>query len=163
VLFVTIEMRHAPFYGWIHDLSATDPTNLFNLFGLIPFDPTVLPVVGPFLQLGAWPTIMGITMFLQMRLNPPPPDPSQQVVFNWMPLIFTFMMANFSAGLVIYWAWNNTLSVAQQSFIMNRHGAKIELWSNLKALFTRKKPPLGIAPPPDGRKPPGKNPDRPKK
>jgi len=163
VLVVTIEMRHAPFFGWIHDLSATDPTNLFNLFGLIPFDPTVLPMVGSFLQLGAWPTIMGITMFLQMRLNPPPPDPSQQVVFNWMPFIFTFMMANFSAGLVIYWAWNNTLSVAQQSFIMNRHGAKIELWSNLKALFIRKTPPPGKVPPPDGKKPPGKNPDRPKK
>ncbi|HEY6259516.1 MAG TPA: membrane protein insertase YidC [Xanthobacteraceae bacterium] len=147
VLVVTIEMRHAPFFGWIHDLSAPDPTNLFNLFGLIPFDPTLLPLIGSFLQLGLWPAIMGVTMFLQMRLNPPPPDPAQQVIFNWMPFIFTFMMANFSAGLVIYWAWNNTLSVAQQSFIMNRHGAKIELWSNLKALFTRKKPPPG--PPPD--------------
>ena len=167
VLVVTIEMRHAPFFGWIHDLSATDPTNLFNLFGLIPFDPTVLPVIGSYLQLGIWPTIMGITMFLQMKLNPPPPDPAQQVVFNWMPVIFTFMMANFSAGLVIYWAWNNTLSVAQQSFIMNRHGAKIELWSNLKALFTRKQqtaPPTPLAPP-DRKKPPRENPppDRPKK
>ncbi len=140
-LVVTIEMRHAPFFGWIHDLSATDPTNIFNLFGLIPFDPTTLPAVGSFLHLGAWPAIMGITMFLQMRLNPPPPDPAQQVVFNWMPVIFTFMMANFSAGLVIYWAWNNTLSVAQQSFIMSRHGAKIELWSNLKGLFARRKVP----------------------
>jgi YidC/Oxa1 family membrane protein insertase len=149
VLVVTIEMRHAPFFGWIHDLSATDPTNLFNLFGLIPFDPTVLPAVGSFLHLGLWPTIMGITMFLQMKLNPPPPDPAQQVVFNWMPVIFTFMMANFSAGLVIYWAWNNTLSVAQQSFIMSRHGAKIELWSNLKALFIPKKP---SPPPADSRR-----------
>jgi YidC/Oxa1 family membrane protein insertase len=139
VLFVTIEMRHAPFYGWIHDLSAPDPTNVFNLFGMIPFDPTAYG--GSLFHLGAWPLIMGVTMFLQMKLNPPPPDPAQQVVFNWMPLIFTFMLANFSAGLVIYWAWNNTLSVAQQSFIMHRHGAKIELWDNLKALFTRKKPP----------------------
>jgi YidC/Oxa1 family membrane protein insertase len=140
VLFVTIEMRHAPFFGWIKDLSAPDPTNVFNLFGMIPFDPTVLPVVGSFLHLGAWPLIMGVTMFLQMKLNPPPPDPAQQVIFNWMPVIFTFMLANFSAGLVIYWAWNNSLSVAQQSFIMNRHGAKIPLWDNLAALFRRKKP-----------------------
>jgi YidC/Oxa1 family membrane protein insertase len=140
VLFVTIEMRHAPFFGWIKDLSAPDPTNVFNLFGLIPFDPTVLPVFGSFLHLGAWPLIMGITMFLQMKLNPPPPDPAQQVIFNWMPVIFTFMLANFSAGLVIYWAWNNTLSVTQQSIIMHKHGAKIELWDNLKALFVRKKP-----------------------
>jgi YidC/Oxa1 family membrane protein insertase len=141
VLFVTIEMRHAPFFGWIKDLSAPDPTNVFNLFGLIPFDPTVLPVFGSFLHLGIWPLIMGVTMFLQMKLNPPPPDPAQQVIFNWMPVIFTFMMGNFSAGLVIYWAWNNSLSVAQQSFIMSRHGAKIELWDNLKALFRRRKPP----------------------
>jgi YidC/Oxa1 family membrane protein insertase len=141
VLFVTIEMRHAPFFGWIQDLSAPDPTNVFNLFGLIPFDPTVLPGVGSFLHVGAWGLIMGITMFMQMKLNPPPPDPAQQVIFNWMPVIFTFMMANFSSGLVIYWAWNNSLSVAQQSAIMTRHGAKIELWDNIKALFRRNKPP----------------------
>ena len=141
VLFVTIEMRHAPFFGWIKDLSGPDPTNVFNLFGLIPYDPTVLPVVGSFLHLGAWPLIMGVTMFLQMKLNPPPPDPAQQVIFNWMPVIFTFMLANFSAGLVIYWAWNNSLSVAQQSFIMHRHGAKITLWDNIAALFRPKKPP----------------------
>jgi YidC/Oxa1 family membrane protein insertase len=141
VLFVTIEMRHAPFFGWIKDLSGPDPTNVFNLFGLIAYDPTVLPVVGAFLHLGAWPLIMGVTMFLQMKLNPPPPDPAQQVIFNWMPVIFTFMLANFSAGLVIYWAWNNSLSVAQQSFIMHRHGAKITLWDNIAALFRPKKPP----------------------
>jgi YidC/Oxa1 family membrane protein insertase len=141
VLFVTIEMRHAPFFGWIKDLSAPDPTTVFNLFGLIPFDPTILPGLGSFLHLGAWPLIMGVTMFMQMKLNPPPPDPAQQVIFNWMPVIFTFMLANFSSGLVIYWAWNNSLSVAQQSVIMSKHGAKIELWDNLKALFRRKKPP----------------------
>jgi YidC/Oxa1 family membrane protein insertase len=141
VLFVTIEMRHAPFFGWIHDLSAQDPTNVFNLFGLIPFDPTVLPVVGSFLHLGVWPLIMGVTMWAQMKLNPAPPDPAQKVIFDWMPIIFTFMLANFSAGLVIYWAWNNTLSVTQQSIIMKKHGAKIELWDNIKSLFVRKKPP----------------------
>ena len=132
VLFVTIEMRHAPFFGWIKDLSAPDPTNLFNLFGLIPFDPTHLPVVGSFLHVGLWGVIMGITMWAQMKLNPAPPDPTQAMIFNWMPLIFTFMLASFPAGLVIYWAWNNSLSVAQQSFIMSKHGAKIELWQNIK-------------------------------
>ena len=140
VLFVTIEMRHAPFFGWIHDLSAPDPTNIFNLFGLIPFDPTVIPVVGQFLHLGVWPLIMGVTMWAQMKLNPAPPDPTQQMIFNWMPLIFTFMLASFPAGLVIYWAWNNSLSVTQQSIIMRKHGAKIELFDNIKALFVRKKP-----------------------
>jgi YidC/Oxa1 family membrane protein insertase len=138
VLFISIEMRHAPFYGWIHDLSAPDPTNLFNLFGLLQFDPTTLPMIGHFLHIGVWPMIMGVTMFFQMKLNPSPPDPTQKMIFDWMPLIFTFMLASFSAGLVIYWAWNNTLSVAQQSFIMHRHGAKIELFDNLKALFKKK-------------------------
>jgi YidC/Oxa1 family membrane protein insertase len=140
VLFVTIEMRHAPFFGWIHDLSAPDPTNVFTLFGLIPFDPTVLPVIGPFLHLGAWAIIMGITMWAQMKLNPTPPDPTQAMIFNWMPLIFTFMLATFPAGLVIYWAWNNSLSVLQQSVIMRKHGVKIELIDNVKALFVKKKP-----------------------
>jgi YidC/Oxa1 family membrane protein insertase len=140
VLFTTIEMRHAPFFGWIHDLSAPDPTNLFNLFGLIPWDPTTVPVIGHFLVLGAWPVVMGITMWMQMKLNPAPPDPAQQIVFSWMPLIFTFMLASFSAGLVIYWAWNNTLSVIQQSIIMKKHGAKIELWSNIKGLWPKNLP-----------------------
>jgi YidC/Oxa1 family membrane protein insertase len=138
VLFVTIEMRHAPFYGWIHDLSAGDPTNIFNLFGLIPFDPGLY---SSFLHLGAWPAIMGVTMWVQMKLNPAPPDPTQQIIFNWMPLIFTFMLAGFPAGLVIYWAWNNTLSVIQQSVIMRRNGAKIELWDNLKSTFVKQKQP----------------------
>lgn len=137
VLFVTIEMRHAPFYGWIKDLSAPDPTNLFNLFGLLPFDPTQLPVFGAFLWLGVWPLIMGITMWVQMKLNPPPPDPTQQMIFAWMPVVFTFMLASFPAGLVIYWAWNNLLSVAQQAAIMKKHGTKIELFDNLKTTFSR--------------------------
>jgi YidC/Oxa1 family membrane protein insertase len=141
VLFVTIEMRHAPFYGWIKDLSAPDPTNLFTLFGLIPFDPiaTLGPHIGAYLVLGIWPIIMGITMWFQMKLNPAPPDPTQKMIFDWMPLIFTFMLAGFPAGLVIYWAWNNTLSVMQQSFIMRRNGVKVELFDNLKATFTPKK------------------------
>ena len=139
VLFITIEMRHAPFYGWIKDLSAPDPTNLFNLFGLLPFDPTLLPVFGHYLALGFWPIIMGITMWFQMKLNPAPPDPTQKIIFDWMPLIFTFMLASFPAGLVIYWAWNNLLSVLQQGFIMRRNGVKVELLDNLKATFLPKK------------------------
>ena len=139
VLFVTIEMRHAPFFGWIHDLSAPDPTNIFNLFGLIPFDPTTLPGVGSFLHVGLWGVIMGITMWAQMKLNPAPPDPTQKMIFDWMPLIFTFMLASFPAGLVIYWAWNNTLSVLQQSYIMSKNGAKIELFDNVKSTFANKK------------------------
>jgi YidC/Oxa1 family membrane protein insertase len=115
VIFVTIEMRHAPFYGWIHDLSAIDPTNLFNLFGLIPFDPST---ISPFLHLGILPIIMGGTMYLQQRLNPAPPDPVQAKMFQFMPLIFTFMLARFPAGLVIYWTTNNILTVIQQWLIM---------------------------------------------
>ena len=115
VIFVTIEMRQAPFFGWIRDLSAADPTNVFNLFGLLPVDPTM---ISPFLHLGAWPLIMGLTMYLQQRLNPPPPDPTQAKLFQFMPVIFTFMLARFPAGLVIYWTWNNLLSVAQQWLIM---------------------------------------------
>jgi YidC/Oxa1 family membrane protein insertase len=139
VLFVTIEMRHAPFFGWIKDLSSPDPTNLFTLFGLLHFDPTQLPLFGHYLALGVWPIIMGITMWFQMKLNPTPPDPTQKMIFDWMPLIFTFMLAGFPAGLVIYWAWNNTLSVMQQSFIMRRNGVKVELFDNLRATFASKK------------------------
>jgi YidC/Oxa1 family membrane protein insertase len=135
VLYVTIEMRHAPFFGWIQDLAAPDPTSLFNLFGLLPFEVPAL------LLIGVWPLFMGITMFLQMRMNPTPPDPTQAMIFNWMPLIFTFMLASFPAGLVIYWAWNNLLSIIQQGVIMKRQGAKIELWDNLIALFKRKPTP----------------------
>ncbi|MEA2958299.1 MAG: YidC/Oxa1 family rane protein insertase, partial [Alphaproteobacteria bacterium] len=145
VLFVSIEMRHAPFFGWIKDLSAPDPTTIFNLFGLIPWDPSHVPVLGPYLMLGVWPIIMGMTMWGQMKMNPQPPDPTQKMIFDWMPVIFTFMLGSFSAGLVIYWAWNNTLSVVQQSVIMRKHGAKIELldnlkvvWEGLKGLFKKK-------------------------
>lgn len=117
VLFVTIEMRHAPFYGWIQDLSAPDPTTIFNLFGLIPWTPP------SFLMIGVLPLIMGVTMWLQMKLNPTPPDPVQAKIMSFLPVIFTFMLAAFPAGLVLYWAWNNVLSIAQQWLIMKRSGA----------------------------------------
>ncbi|MGZ2439355.1 membrane protein insertase YidC [Sinorhizobium medicae] len=135
VIYVTIEMRHAPFFGWIQDLSAPDPTTIINLFGLLPFE-------GPaFLHLGIWPIVMGVTMFLQMRMNPTPPDPTQAMLFTWMPVVFTFMLASFPAGLVIYWAWNNTLSILQQGIIMKRQGVKVELFDNLKSLFSKKPKP----------------------
>jgi len=143
VLYITIEMRQAPFFGWIHDLAAPDPTSLFNLFGALPYD------VPGFLLIGAWPVIMGITMFLQMRMNPTPPDPTQAMIFTYMPLVFTWMLAAFPAGLVIYWAWNNSLSIIQQAVIMKRQGVKIELLDNLKALFA-KKPPAAAAGVPSG-------------
>lgn len=138
VIFISLEMRHAPFFGWIVDLAAPDPTNIFTLFGLIPWNPATLPVVGSLLHLGVWPLLMGVTMWVQMKLNPPPPDPTQAMIFNWMPVIFTFMLGSFPAGLVIYWAWNNLLSVTQQWFIMKRHGAEVDLLGNITASFKRK-------------------------
>ncbi len=119
-LYVTIEMRHAPFYGWIHDLSVPDPTSFVNLFGLLPF----VPPDYSFLHIGAWPLIMGVTMFLQQKLNPQPPDPMQAKMFMILPVVFTVMLAPFAAGLVIYWSWNNLLSIAQQWVIMRSVGAK---------------------------------------
>ena len=121
VLYVSIEMRHAPFYGWISDLSAIDPTSLFNLFGLLPYSVDFLP---SFLSIGLWPVLMGITMSLQMRLNPPPPDPIQAKIFQYMPIFFTFLLATFPAGLVIYWTWNNLLSILQQWWITRNMRSK---------------------------------------
>ena len=128
VLFVTIEMRHAPFFGWLRDLSAPDPSTLWTLYGLIPWDPTSLPVIGTILgtnfALGILPIFYGLTMWLQMAMNPPAPDPVQRKIFAFMPLVFTFIMATFPAGLLVYWAWNNILSIIQQWFIMNRFKAE---------------------------------------
>ena len=136
VILTSIELRHAPFFGWIHDLSAADPTNLFNLFGLIPWSPPHI------LILGIWPILMGVTMWVQMRLNPTPPDPVQASLFNWMPVMFTFMLGSFPAGLVIYWAWSNFLSILQQSYIMKRHGVELDLLGNIRESlpFLKKKP-----------------------
>lgn len=121
VLFISIEMRHAPFLGWIHDLSAPDPTNFFTLFGFIPWTPPT------FLHLGIWPFFMGCSMVLQQKLNPPPVDPIQRKMFQYvMPLVFTFMLGQFASGLVIYWTWNNLLSVLQQWLIMRSDLKKIE-------------------------------------
>ncbi len=136
VILTSIDLRHAPFFGWIHDLSAPDPTSLFNLFGLLPFSvPTAL-------MIGIWPLIMGVTMWVQMRLNPAPADPIQASMFNWMPLIFTFTLGGFPAGLVIYWAWSNLLSIIQQSFIMKKNGVDVDILGNIRNSipFLKKKP-----------------------
>ena len=114
VLFVSIEMRHAPFFGWIKDLSAPDPTTIFNLFGLIPWDPPL------FLTIGIWPLIMGLTMYLQQKINPPPPDPLQAKIFMMLPFIFTFLLATFASGMVIYWTVNNILSIGQQYILLKK-------------------------------------------
>jgi YidC/Oxa1 family membrane protein insertase len=119
VLFVTIEMRQAPFFGWIQDLSAPDPLTVVNLFGLIPWDPPQM------IAIGIWPLLMGASMFFQQKLNPQPADPVQAKIFMFMPIMFTFLLASFPAGLVIYWTWNNVLSIAQQWVIMRRMGVKI--------------------------------------
>ncbi len=132
VLLVAIEMRHAPFVGWIRDLTAPDPTSLFNLFGLIPFTPPEL------LGIGFWPILMGVTMWLQMKLNPAPADPIQQKIFAWMPWVFTFMLGRFPAGLVIYWTANNVLTFMQQYTIMRAQGAEVDLLGNISSTFKRK-------------------------
>jgi YidC/Oxa1 family membrane protein insertase len=118
VLFVTIEMRHMPFYGWIHDLSAKDPTSLFNLFGLLPYD------VPSFLVIGAWPIAMGVSMWIQQKLNPAPPDPMQAKIFMFFPIFLTVLLAPFPAGLVIYWTFNNILTLIQQFYIQRKMSVK---------------------------------------
>jgi YidC/Oxa1 family membrane protein insertase len=130
VFFVTIEMRQAPFYGWIHDLAAPDPTSIINLFGLLPFSvPTFIPA---FLSIGIWPILMGMTQWVQTKLNPAPADPIQARMFGLMPIMFTFMFATFPAGLVIYYTWNNLLGIAQQWYIMSRQGVEVHLFKNLR-------------------------------
>ncbi len=133
VLLGTIEMRQAPFFGWIHDLSAPDPTSVVNLFGLLPFDPhAVLPSFLAFLSIGVWPILMGATQWFQTKLNPPAPDPVQQRMFTLMPLVFMFLLAGLPSGLVIYWTWNNLLTMLQQYVVMRRQGVQVDLVGNIK-------------------------------
>lgn len=131
-LYISLEMRHAPFFGWIQDLSEPDPTAIGNLFGLINWDPTTIPFLGAILAVGVWPLLMGITMWAQQLLNPPAPDPMQRKIFAFMPVVFTIMMAPFAAGLVIYWSWNNFLSLIQQYIITRKHGVEtpFDKWIN---------------------------------
>jgi YidC/Oxa1 family membrane protein insertase len=134
-LTVTIEMRHAPFFGWIRDLSAPDPLYITNLFGLLPYDPASVPLIGSLLAIGVWPILYAISMYMLQSLSPPPPDKIQATVFKFLPLLFLFLFANFAAGLVIYWTWSNTLSILQQYVIMRRQGVKTELDKFLERRF----------------------------
>jgi YidC/Oxa1 family membrane protein insertase len=138
VLFVTIELRHEPFIGWLKDLSAPDPTSIFNLFGLLPFEPTAVPMIGAFLGIGVLPLLMGAAMYVQTKLNPPATDPVQQQVMMMMPILFVFLFASFDSGLVLYWVWSTTLSVIQQWYIMKRNGVTVD-WSNLLPFLRPKK------------------------
>ncbi|WP_116134303.1 membrane protein insertase YidC [Tropicimonas sp. IMCC34043] len=140
VIFVTIELRQAPWILWIRDLSAPDPSSIVNLFGLLPF---AVPDLGPLqiLSLGILPILLGISMFLQQKLNPAPTDPAQQMIFAWMPWVFMFMLGSFASGLVLYWITNNTLTFAQQYTIMRRHGFKPDVFGNILSSFRRKNKP----------------------
>ena len=136
-LFVTIETRHEGFL-YIRDLSDRDPAMLFNLFGLLPYDPSAVPVVGIIIGIGLLPLLMGAAMWVQMKLNPPPPDPVQAQIFAFMPLIFMFIFAPFATGLVLYWFWNTFLGVIQQYYIMRRNGTDVDLFGNIRKSFQRK-------------------------
>ena len=135
VLFVTIEMRHAPFIGWIEDLSAPDPTSFINLFGLLPYE---VPAMLGLVSIGVYPILMGVSMWLQQKLNPTPTDPTQQMIFAWMPWVFMFILGQFAAGLVLYWLTNNVLTFAQQYLIMRSQGVEVDLFGNIKRSFKRK-------------------------
>ncbi|MEO1040144.1 MAG: membrane protein insertase YidC [Pseudomonadota bacterium] len=137
IVFISLEARHAPFFGWIRDMSAPDPTSMWNLFGLLPYDPAGVPIIGGVLAIGAWPILMGITMWAQQALNPPPPDKIQRQIFAFMPIIFTIVLAPFAAALVIYWTWNNFLTILQQYIIMRRQGVETELDKKIGALYLR--------------------------
>jgi YidC/Oxa1 family membrane protein insertase len=140
-LFVTIELRHQPFFGWIKDLSAPDPTSVFNLFGLLPFEPTAVPVIGAFLGIGVLPLLMGVAMWFQTKLNPPATDPIQQQIMTMMPIMFVFLFASFSSGLVLYWVWSTVLSILQQWIIMKRNGVSVD-WGARLPFLKGKKPAL---------------------
>ena len=139
VIFVTIELRHAPWFGWIKDLSAPDPSSILNLFGLLPF---AVPDLGFFeiFSLGILPILMGISMWLQQKLNPAPTDPTQAMIFAWMPWVFMFMLGTFASGLIIYWIANNMITFTQQYLIMRSQGYTPDVFGNIKQSFKRKKP-----------------------
>ncbi|SEN90696.1 protein translocase subunit yidC [Gemmobacter aquatilis] len=145
VIFVTLELRHAPFIGWLTDLSAPDPSSLFNLFGLLPW---AAPEPGSFLALGfigALPILLGISMWLQQKLNPAPADPAQAMIFTWMPWVFMFMLGSFASGLVLYWITNNSITFIQQYLIMRSHGHKPDIFGNIRAGFAKKPKPAAPA------------------
>ena len=140
VLLVAIEMRHAPFIGWIKDLSAPDPTSFMNLFGLLPYE---IPAYLALFSIGVYPILMGISMWMQQKLNPAPTDPTQAMIFAWMPWVFMFMLGTFASGLVIYWVANNTITFLQQYIIMRSQGVQVDFFGNVAASFKRRKPASG--------------------
>jgi YidC/Oxa1 family membrane protein insertase len=148
VIFVTIELRHAPFFGWLRDLSAPDPSSLFNAFGLLPWD---APATGTLLHLifiGILPILLGITMWLQQKLNPAPTDPIQASIFAWMPWVFMFMLGGFASGLVIYWITNNTITFVQQYLIMWSHGKRPDIFDNIRTAKAARVAAKAAPPPP---------------
>lgn len=138
VIFVTLELRHAPFIAWIHDLSAPDPSSILNLFGLLPFAAPEAGSMLAIISLGVMPILLGISMWLQQKLNPTPTDATQAMIFAWMPWVFMFMLGNFASGLVLYWITNNTITFIQQYSIMRSQGAKPDVFGNIKAGFNRR-------------------------
>jgi YidC/Oxa1 family membrane protein insertase len=138
VIFVTIELRHAPFFGWLRDLSAPDPSSLFNLFGLLPWAAPAPGTLVALIFIGVLPILLGVTMWLQQKLNPAPTDPTQAMIFAWMPWVFMFMLGGFASGLVVYWIANNTITFVQQYLIMRSHGHKPDFFGNIKAGIKRK-------------------------
>jgi len=139
VIFVTLELRHAPWVGWIKDLSAPDPSSLLNLFGLLPFAGPEPGSLLAFIALGILPILLGVSMWLQQKLNPAPTDPTQAMIFAWMPWVFMFMLGSFASGLVIYWIANNMITFSQQYIIMRSQGYKPDVFGNIKQSFKRKK------------------------
>jgi YidC/Oxa1 family membrane protein insertase len=137
-LAVTIEMRHTPFFGWIHDMSAPDPTSIFNLFGLIPWEPRTVPFIGGLLGIGVFPLLYGATMVGLQSLSAPPTDKMQRQIMRWIPLIFMVLFAGFASGLVIYYVWSNFISIIQQYIIMRRTGVETEVDKWLKKRFGTK-------------------------
>lgn len=144
VIFVTIELRHAPFFGWLNDLSAPDSSSIFNLFGLLPWAAPAHGTILALIFIGVLPILLGITMWLQQKLNPAPTDPVQQQIFAFMPWVFMFMLGGFASGLVVYWITNNIITFTQQYAIMRSHGHKPDLFGNIKSGF-KKKPPVPVA------------------
>ena len=138
VIFVTLELRHAPFFGPFQDLSAPDPTSIMNLFGLLPFAGPTPDSIMALVFIGILPLLLGISMWLQQKLNPAPTDPTQQMIFAWMPWVFMFMLGGFASGLVVYWIANNTITFTQQYLIMRSHGYKPDVFGNIKSSFKKK-------------------------
>ena len=139
VIFVTLELRHAPFFGWLQDLSAPDPSSIINLFGLLPYPAPDPQSILALIFIGILPILLGISMWLQQKLNPQPTDPTQAAIFAWMPWVFMFMLGGFASGLLVYWIANNTITFAQQYAIMRSHGHRPDVFGNIRSGFSRKK------------------------